>query len=159
MVRRKTMHPSMHRNERGSFVYYTCDRLPVRHYHQVRRREPRRLREPQPRLQPGRRAGERAGKLPHSGGAARHGRGPHHHDKADPRHADLGRDRGRGRHGSASADGVGVGRDRDRPARNAAVRLLCGLRGDAVLRSCDPDRRRGARRLARHGGRHSAQNR
>ena len=25
------MHPSMHRNERGSFVYYTCDRLPVRH--------------------------------------------------------------------------------------------------------------------------------
>ena len=25
------MHPSMHCNERGSFVYYTCDRLPVRH--------------------------------------------------------------------------------------------------------------------------------
>ena len=25
------MHPSMHRNERGSFVYYTCDRLPVHH--------------------------------------------------------------------------------------------------------------------------------
>ena len=25
------MHPSMHRNERGSFVYYTCDRLPLRH--------------------------------------------------------------------------------------------------------------------------------
>ena len=25
------MHPSMHRNERGSVVYYTCDRLPVRH--------------------------------------------------------------------------------------------------------------------------------
>ena len=25
------MHPSMHRNERGSFIYYTCDRLPVRH--------------------------------------------------------------------------------------------------------------------------------
>ena len=35
-------------------------------------------------------------------------------------------------------DGVGVGRDRDRPARTRRiVRLLRGLRGDAVLRSGD----------------------
>ena len=155
------MHPSMHRNERGSFVYYTCDRLPVRHafttkFGGVSRGDCESL------------------NLGFNRGDERENVLENYRILAEQ----LGMDEGRitmtkqihdTQISVVTEDEAGMGLHQPMAWESDAIvtalpetplcGFLCGLRGDAVLRSGDPDRRRGARRLARHGGRHPAEDR